>query len=147
MKGIIYAIRSPTGETIYIGSSQTSRESRWKAWKCMAKQDWLCSPLLRYAHHHWGSLDPCSLAVLAEIELPQDPNAAKTALRHVEDGYIEAAKANDEPLQNTNAPICRCTRTREQQAAWRAANPDYMKTKSREWRQRRKALMAAQGEQ
>ena len=81
-----------------------------------------------------------------EIELPQDPIAAKTALRHVEDGYIEAAKANDEPLQNTNAPICRCTRTREQQARWRRANPDYMKTKSREWRQRRKALMAAQGQ-
>ena len=72
--------------------SQASRESRWNAWKSMAKQDWLSSPLLRYAHHRWGGLDPCSLAVLAEIELPQDPIAAKTALRHVEDGYIEAKR-------------------------------------------------------
>lgn len=68
MKGIIYAIRSPTDETIYIGSSQATAEVRWKTWKSQAKQDWMCCPLLRYAHQHWGSLDPCTLAVLAEIE-------------------------------------------------------------------------------
>ena len=46
VKGFIYAIRSPTAETIYIGSSQTTAESRWKAWKSQAKQDYLCCPLL-----------------------------------------------------------------------------------------------------
>jgi hypothetical protein len=149
MPGFVYAIISPPtpdhpeGETIYVGSSQSTETVRFSTWRTQARYDWMSTPLLRHAHSEWGGLDTCTFRVLARVELPADEQAAKTALRHVEDGYITAAKGRDEPLLNTNAPVCRCERKRAQQAAWRAAHPDYMAQKGREWRQRRKIMMEA----
>ena len=96
------------GSTIYVGSCQTTAESWFAAWRSSAKRDYLSMPLLRYTHQHWGNPNPCTFEVLTSLELPEDAAAAKTALRLVEDGYIQAVKSRGEPIQNNNAPVCRC---------------------------------------
>jgi hypothetical protein len=99
------------GSTIYVGSCQTTAESWFAAWRSSAKRDYLSMPLLRYTHQHWGNPNPCTFEVLTSLELPEDAAAAKTALRLVEDGYIQAVKSRGEPIQNNNAPVCRCADT------------------------------------
>jgi hypothetical protein len=96
--GFMYSIHSPPtpdhpdGETIYIGSSQSTETVRFSTWRTQAKFDYLSTPLLRHAHNEWGGLDTCMFRVLARLELPDDAAAAKTALRDIEDGYTSRAQ-------------------------------------------------------
>jgi hypothetical protein len=97
----------------------------------------------RLAGSGWHS-DLASYHVLTTVDLPDNDATAKQILRRLEAAFIESALARKEPLLNKNEPVCQCQKTREYQRHWRERHPNYMAQKSAEWRQRRKALMAAQ---
>ena len=128
--GHVYLMSCPTGHGRYVGSTtdMPHRES-----VTLSGVQTLHSPLYRHLREHgvtgWQTHEICRV----EFDARRCPNA----LLEQEDAAMQRLRSDGAQLLNKNKAVRTC-RQSQNQRAWREAHPDYMKTKCREWRQRKK---------
>ena len=142
--GQIYGLFDRDSVLRYVGKNKSTLENRMNLNTWKVRMDPTSSPLYRYVQQNGGSFDGWTIRPIARITY--DQSLLPDALVDAEDECISALRRAGHPLLNKNKAKAPRDR-REYMRAWRARNPDYMKRKGREHRERRRvAALAAQAQ-
>eukprot|EP01046_Picozoa_sp_COSAG06_P050573 COSAG06_NODE_8044_length_2289_cov_1.948882_2_plen_174_part_00 len=134
----VYGLTDTEGVWRYVGScSDRDRRLRSHLHPSITQS----SPLVRYMREN-GPMENWTMHELQRVAY--DKRLCSDALRIAEDGFIRRLRDDGHPLLNHNKAYLATTRHAEQQRAWRAAHPNYMRDYCRQWRAQKRAEAVAQ---